>query len=55
MAKAKHIFYNRFLNGNEQFVLFASKEMEEDGELESIELTYFNSNFFSFFYVSLFI
>lgn len=49
---ATYIFYNRFLNGNEQFVLLASKEIEEDGELESIELTYFNYNFVSFFYVS---
>jgi hypothetical protein len=41
------------MNGNEQFVLLSSKEVEQDGELESIELTYSDDSFNSFFYVNL--
>ena len=31
---------NQYVNGFEQFVLFARKEVEKDGELNSIEFSY---------------
>ncbi len=34
---------NQYLNGFEQFILLASKEVEKDGELNSIDFDY-NSN-----------
>jgi hypothetical protein len=32
---------NQYVNGFEQLILFARKELDQDGELNSIEFTYF--------------
>ncbi len=37
------LMVKQYVNGFEQFILFARKEVEEDGELNSIEFNY-NSN-----------
>ena len=31
---------NQYVNGFQQFILLASKEVEQDGELNSIEISY---------------
>ena len=33
---------NQYVNGYEQFILFARKEVEQDGELYSIEFNYYS-------------
>jgi hypothetical protein len=44
----------RLLNGFEQFILMSSKEQEQDGKLESIELINQDNEFNSYFFVGIF-
>ena len=46
------VSFNQLINRNEQYILLSSKEIDRDGQLESIEFTYYANNFYSSFSVS---